>query len=187
MDMAALNPLVREAYEFAAWAHGAIGQIRKYTENEPYITHPVAVAKIVMTVQHTPEMVAAALLHDTREDVNVPRFVILRTFGPVVDEYVDWLSDISSPADGNRAARKAKDRDRLALAPSQVQTIKLADLIHNSSSILEHDEKFARVYLGEKSALLNVLTKGDPSLHALATDVLRQGLDKLGMDFVRSV
>lgn len=181
MEIAKMKPLERDAYEFAAWAHGSIKQIRKYTENEPYITHPVAVASIVKSVPHTEEMIAAALLHDTREDVGVPRFVILRTFGPVVDEYVDWLTDISTPQDGNRAARKAKDRDHLAHSPAEVQTIKLADLIHNSSSIIENDEKFARVYLPEKSAMLEVLTKGNKELHAMASEMLFQGLKRLGI------
>ncbi len=175
-----MKKLEYEAYEFAAWAHGSIKQIRKYT-GEPYITHPVAVASIVKSVPHTEEMIAGALLHDTREDVGVPRFVILRTFGVVVDEYVDWLTDISRPEDGNRAARKAKDRDRLALAPAEVQTIKLADLIHNSSSIIDNDEKFARVYLPEKSDLLEVLTKGNKRLHEIASEIRFHRLKKLGM------
>ena len=43
------------------------GQVRKYT-GEPYWTHPIAVAHLVKSVPHTPEMVAAALMHDILED-----------------------------------------------------------------------------------------------------------------------
>lgn len=167
-----------EALKFATWAHGIIGQVRKYT-GEPYITHPIAVAEIVKTVPHTPEMLAAALLHDVREDVLVPRYVILRVFGPIVDEYVDWLTEVSTKADGVRSLRKAKDRNRLALAPHQVQTIKLCDIIHNTTSIVVNDPKFSRVYLPEMVDLLSVLTKGDPGLHATATDVVMRGIDDI--------
>ena len=49
------------------------------------------------------------------------------------------------------------------------QTIKLADLISNSRSIMAHDPNFARTYLEEKRMLLEVMTKGDPGLHAEAS------------------
>lgn len=70
---------------------------------------------------------------------------------------VDMLTDVSRPEDGNRAARKKLDREHLAKATPEVKTIKLADLIHNTESIVAHDPKFAEVYLEEKRALLSVL------------------------------
>lgn len=173
-----MHPLVLEALEFATWAHGSIKQLRKYT-GEPYITHPIAVAEIVKLAPHTPEMLAAALLHDVREDVLVPRYVILRVFGPIVDEYVDWLTEVSTKADGVRSLRKAKDRNRLALAPHQVQTIKLGDIIHNTISIVANDPKFSRVYLPEMVELLSVLTKGDPHLHTIATETVMHNLKNI--------
>jgi guanosine-3',5'-bis(diphosphate) 3'-pyrophosphohydrolase len=69
---------------------------------------------------------------------------------------------------GNRAERKAASRARLAAAPGWVQTIKCADLISNTSSIVKHDPKFAVTYLEEKRLLLDVLTKADPRLVAIA-------------------
>ena len=56
-----------------------------------------------------------------------------------------------------------------AEAPAEAQTIKLADLISNSRSIMEHDPAFARTYLEEKRMLLEVMTKGDPGLYAEAS------------------
>jgi hypothetical protein len=47
--------------------------------------------------------------------------------------------------------------------------VKLADLISNTSSIARHDPAFARVYLAEKRELLTVLTRGNATLHAVAT------------------
>ena len=59
-------------------------------------------------------------------------------------------------------------RDRLGNAPGWVQTIKCADLISNTSSIVMHDPKFAAVYLEEKRLLLARLTYADQRLLALA-------------------
>jgi len=147
--------------EFATAAHG--DQKRKYT-GEPYITHPIAVAEIVKTVPHTDEMIAAALLHDVVEDTHVTLDQIEDNFGGKVAELVGWLTDISRPEDGNRRFRKSLDRDHSANAPAEAQTIKLADLIHNTESIEKHDPGFYTVYKQEKIELLKVLTKGDPTL-----------------------
>ena len=85
-------------------------------------------------------------------------------FGPVVSALVEGLTDVSRPEDGNRRTRKSIDRDRLAEQSGEVQTIKLADLIHNTYSIEEHDPSFYKVYKREKMDLLTVLTKGDLTL-----------------------
>lgn len=58
------------AMRVATAAHEGIGQVRKYT-GEPYINHPAAVAELVSSVPHTPEMLAAAWLHDTVEDTPI--------------------------------------------------------------------------------------------------------------------
>jgi hypothetical protein len=79
------------------------------------------------------------------------------------------MTDISQPQDGNRATRKAIDREHTARAPAEAQTIKLADLISNSKSIMKHDPAFAKTYLEEKRLLLEVMTKGDKGLHELAS------------------
>lgn len=167
--------IVERAFIFAVNAHEAIKQRRKYT-GEPYFMHPVAVASIVSKVPHTEGMLAAAMLHDTVEDAGVILIDIERKFGAEVAELVGWLTDISRPEDGNRAARKAIDREHTARAPAQAKTIKLADLIDNTASIVRHDPAFARVYLKEKAALLEVLKEGDAALWAKADKALRHGL-----------
>jgi hypothetical protein len=67
------------------------------------------------------------------------------------------------------------DRAHTAEAPAEAQTIKLADLISNSKSIMEHDPAFAKTYLEEKRLLLDVMTKGDPGLHAIASSYVGTG------------
>ena len=157
--------MLDEVLKFATKAHGS--QKRKYT-GEPYIVHPIAVSEIVKTVSHTDEMVAAALLHDVVEDTPVTIQEIETKFGSKVAELVGWLTDTSRPENGNRKTRKSIDRLHSADAPAEAQTIKLADLIHNTKSIEQHDPGFWKVYKQEKIALLDVLTKGDRSLMHIA-------------------
>lgn len=160
--------LEERALAFARAAHESIDQRRKYT-NEPYIVHPIAVAEIVRSVPHIPEMIAAAYLHDTVEDVeSVGLEHIFDEFGGPVCNLVHWLTDVSKPADGNRQARKQKDLEHIARAPSAAKTIKLADLIDNTRTIRDLDPDFWRVYRHEKLRLLEVLKEGDPRLWTIA-------------------
>jgi (p)ppGpp synthase/HD superfamily hydrolase len=163
--------LENRARQFATEAH--LGQVRKYT-GEPYITHPAAVVALVKTVRHTPEMVCAAWLHDVVEDCGVPLQEITSRFGHKVADLVEQLTDVSKPSDGNRSKRKAIDRRHTAAASSDAKTIKLADLIDNSRSILERDPEFAKVYLAEKRLLLEeALLSGDPVLFTMAGNICR--------------
>jgi (p)ppGpp synthase/HD superfamily hydrolase len=157
--------IVDRALAFATVAHG--DQKRKYS-GEPYIIHPVEVMKIVETVEHDENMLAAALLHDVVEDTDVTIEEIESAFGPDVAELVGFLTDVSKPEDGNRKFRKAMDREHSAQSSARAQTVKLADLISNSRDILENDPHFAKVYLHEKALLLEALTLGDRTLHARA-------------------
>lgn len=161
--------LAFDAMKFAIEAHKA--QRRKYTNN-PYIDHLAEVAGIVATVTNQQRevspgiMVAVAWLHDCVEDqgITAPQLLAIAMPEDVVTGVI-LLSDLEQ---GNRAERKAASRARLAKAPSWVQTIKCADLISNTSSIVEHDPKFAVVYLGEKRLLLDVLKNADPRLLEIA-------------------
>jgi (p)ppGpp synthase/HD superfamily hydrolase len=159
--------IVERARVFATAAHAAVGQVRKYTF-EPYIVHPAEVAKIVRDAGGSEAMVAAAWLHDTVEDTGVTIETIRAEFGVEVAELVGWLTDVSRPEHGNRAHRKALDRAHSAAAPAEAQTVKLADLIANTRSIMMHDVAFAKTYLEEKRLLLAVMTKGDAVLMAEA-------------------
>jgi len=124
----------------------------------------VAVAEIVRGVTDDEQVIAAAYLHDVVEDTPVTLEHLREVFGERVSNLVYWLTDKSKPQDGNRRTRKAIDRDHIAAAPSEAQTIKLADIIDNTQSILTHDAAFARVYLFEKALLLDVMTKSHQGL-----------------------
>lgn len=157
-----------EAMMFARAAHAE--QRRKYTGN-PYADHLAEVAGLVATVAHDISPfsiqvpIAVAWLHDCVEDQGVTTETLERRFGVDVAAGVALLSDMEA---GNRAERKAASRERLAGAPGWVQTIKCADIISNTGSIVEYDPKFAVTYLEEKRLLLAVLARADRRLHSLA-------------------
>lgn len=174
--------LEMEARNFAEVAHASINHQRKYT-GEPYITHPAAVVDLVRSVPHTEAMLAAAWLHDTVEDTPVTLVDIEREFGSEVADLVESLTDVSRPQDGNRRVRKAIDREHTAQASAEAKTIKLADLIDNSRSILEYDPGFARVYLVEKVALLEALREGDKTLLDMAQRIVVENRNEI-LDFV---
>lgn len=173
-----VSTLERRAMEFAAHYHGIIDHRRKYT-GEPYIEHPKAVVEIVKSVSHTPAMLAAAWLHDVVEDTPATIEEVRKTFGAEVAGLVEMLTDVSRPEDGNRAKRKSIDRAHIAMASHEAKTIKLADLIDNTRSIVAHDAGFARVYLAEKARLLRVLRDGDPAMWFMANEMLAEACAKL--------
>lgn len=169
------------AYYFSVAAHQAVQQKRKYT-NEPYYRHPYEVAQIVKGVGGTPSMVAAAYLHDCVEDTGVDQWTIDRMFGAHIGDLVAGLTDVSKPEHGNRTARKQIDREHTALQSPECKTIKLADLISNSRSIVKHDKDFARVYIKEKELLLEVLTEGDATLYSQAKQIVEEAKKELGIN-----
>lgn len=172
------SALVAKARDFATACHGAINQKRRYT-GDPYIVHPRAVARWVQTVPHDEYMLAAAWLHDVVEDTPATFAEVRLLFGERVYKLVESLTDISQPEDGNRATRKAIDRDHLAKASPDAKTIKLADMIDNSISICENDRNFAKTYLKEKRELLKVLKEGDKSLYNLADVIVEMYLRRI--------
>ena len=164
--------MLDKAVTFATKAHGS--QVRKY-HGTPYISHPLAVAEIVKSVPHTEEMLVAAVLHDVVEDTAVTLEQIVEEFGTKVGELVHFLTDVSKPEDGNRAHRKQLDAEHNAKGPAEAQTIKVADLIHNSMDIAAHDPRFWRTYKMEKLNTLNMLDKADETLKARAFAQIMEG------------
>lgn len=176
-----MDDLISRAREFATSAHQRIDHRRKYT-HQPYENHLKAVARLVAEVTTDVRLVAAAWLHDTVEDTLATHADIDAAFGSEISKLVDELTDVSRPGDGNRAARKAIDREHLEQASPGAQTVKLADLLDNTPDICRHDEEFGRIFLVEAQQLLNVLDQGDPRLFTRAQQVILRYSEKLGVE-----
>lgn len=171
-----MSSLEERAWLFAMNAHASIQQKRKYT-GLPYITHPGEVVTILRTLEHVTEsMLCVAWLHDTVEDVPGVTFAAIESeLGPEVAHLVREVTCVSAQSNGNRKMRKALDRAHYAKASAHGQTIKLADMISNISTLPDLDPAFAQVYLKEAAQLLDVLVLADPALIAQAKACLLRG------------
>ena len=129
---------VQKALEFAIQCHE--GQDRK--SGEPYVTHPIAVARMVADLHMDPSSVIAALLHDTIEDCGITAEDIRRRFGPDAATLVEGATKIDQlpdrPLDVQEQDTETLRKMFLAMAEDvRVVIVKLADRLHNMRT-LEH-------------------------------------------------
>jgi GTP diphosphokinase / guanosine-3',5'-bis(diphosphate) 3'-diphosphatase len=128
-------PLIERAYEAAVAAHE--GQLR--SSGEPYITHPVAVAHYLATLQMDPETIAAALLHDVPEDTDITVPELEKRFGREVARLVDGVTKLSKFGSARSMEEQQAENIRkmfLAMAEDvRVVIIKLADRLHNMRTL----------------------------------------------------
>ncbi|MCK9235613.1 MAG: bifunctional (p)ppGpp synthetase/guanosine-3',5'-bis(diphosphate) 3'-pyrophosphohydrolase [Acholeplasmataceae bacterium] len=121
--------LIKEAYFLAKQSHE--GQMRK--SGDPYITHPVAVAKILAELTAGPATIVAALLHDTVEDTDLSLDDVEKRFGTEVMQMVDGVTKIGKLS-FNTVASQADNHQKMLLAMAKdirVVLIKIADRLHN--------------------------------------------------------
>lgn len=179
--------VLEEIKIFADRAHGS--QMRKYTP-ERYIVHPIRVMEICKNYTTDITMLAAALLHDVLEDTSVTSDDIKNFLLTIMDnaaasktiQLVEELTDEyikSKYPKLNRRLRKLKEVERMSQTSSGAQTIKYADIFDNTNEIVKHDPAFAKVFLKECKALLNVMNKGNLSLYEIAKNKVDQSLLKL--------
>lgn len=120
---------IEKAYLIAKEKH--VGQMRK--SGEPYITHPIAVAKILSELRVGPATLIAALLHDTVEDTSYTLEEVAQTFGKEIAIIVDGVTKIGQLS-FNQVASQADNHQKMLLAMAKdirVIVIKIADRLHN--------------------------------------------------------
>src|SRR3954462_8687929 len=126
--------LVRTAFEMAAEAHKTM----RRKSGEPYILHPLAVARIcVEEIGLGVRSTICSLLHDTVEDTDVSLEDVERDFGAEIARIVDGLTKISNVIDVN-ASKQAENFKKILLtltADPRVILIKLADRLHNMRTL----------------------------------------------------
>ncbi len=166
---------ILKAIAFAAKAHG--DQKRKYT-GEPYIVHPLAVAQLLANI-FPDHVIVAAILHDVVEDTLIKLPAISEAFGYKVSGLVNELTDVFTKEAHpymNREQRKRAECERVSMISFEAKSIKLADLIDNTESIVLHDPSFAKTYLQEKKNMLLILADGHAGLFESCTRSLSRGL-----------
>lgn len=172
--------VVFAAYLLAEKAHR--GTMRR-GKDEPYLNHPVAVCLKITRYAgkeyYDANTLAAAILHDAWEDEGATLEEIVEATNEDVAGLVRQVSKVSKKEDGNRATRQQLDLDHYAKAEARAQTIKVADVDDNSYDVVDIDPKFAKRYLPEQRAKLDVLTKACPKLRAKAYRTLEKAEKKL--------
>ena len=127
--------IITKAFNFANHAHKGI----KRRSGEPYILHPIAVAKIVCNeIGLGSTSICAALLHDVVEDTDYTVEDIENIFGHKIAQIVDGLTKISGGIFGDRASAQAENFKKLLLTMSddiRVILIKIADRLHNMRTL----------------------------------------------------
>lgn len=152
-----MKNITLHATEFAGMAHE--GQTRNYS-GTPYIWHPIAVASHMSEYTNDSELLAAGILHDTLEDTDATYDELRDTFGARVATIVYELTNRSNREDTpKRADRRAQDAEQMANASEDAQFVRLFDIAHNLSDIASASPKFAILYMSEKRAMINGMTK----------------------------
>lgn len=126
---------ITKAFNFAKQAHDGV----KRRSGEPYIMHPIAVAKIVCSEMGLGSTsICAALLHDVVEDTEYTVEDIRNMFGDKISQIVDGLTKISGGIFGEQASAQAENFRKLLLTMSddiRVILIKIADRLHNMRTL----------------------------------------------------
>jgi len=129
--------VVMQAYLLAAAAHA--GQTRK--TGEPYLTHPMEVAKILADLRMDVDTISTALLHDALEDNPISAEEMAAQVGPVITELVDGVTKIGKLKYRSKEELQAENFRKMMLAMSKdvrVILVKLADRLHNMRTLDGH-------------------------------------------------
>ena len=170
---------IKKAFDYANEMHE--GQFRK--SGEPYISHPVAVAKIVAQMELDTDSVCAALLHDTLEDCTdkTDSPTIKKMFGDEVCELVQGLTKLVDIYFEDREEESVENLRKMFLAMSKdirVIFIKLADRLHNMRTLsAQPSEK-------QRSIALETMHVYAPLAHRLGIQKIKGELENLSLRYL---
>ena len=168
-----------KAYEYAAMLHE--GQFRQ--SGEPYISHPVSVAQIVLGMELDTDSVCSALLHDTVEDCadKTDLDVIKKEFGEPVARIVDGLTKLVEFPFEDKEEAHIENLRKMFLAMSKdirVLFVKLCDRVHNMRTLDAKPEEKRRVIA------LETMYVYAPLAHRLGMQKIKQELEKLSLSYL---
>ncbi|MEX2474775.1 bifunctional (p)ppGpp synthetase/guanosine-3',5'-bis(diphosphate) 3'-pyrophosphohydrolase [Marinobacter sp.] len=160
---------VRRAYYYADQAHE--GQMRR--SGDRYITHPLAVARILADLKLDHQSLMAAMLHDVIEDTGIPKDALSDQFGDDVAELVDGVSKLTQIEFRSRAEAQAENFQKMTLAMARdirVILVKLADRLHNMRTLgpmpYEKRQRIANETLDIYAPIANRL-----GMHSICTEL----------------
>ena len=169
--------VVKEAYEVALNAHK---DQHRYS-GEPYIMHPVAVARILFDLGMDYQSLVAALLHDVGEDTTLSLDDLKVEFGPDVANLVDGVTKLGKVPLASWEERQAENIRKMLIAMSQdirVIIIKLADRLHNMRTLEYMREQ------KQKDKALETLEIYAPIAHRLGISSIKEELEDLSIRYL---
>ena len=156
--------LEQKALQFATEAHN--GQFRK-DEVTPYIEHPIEVVNLLKSVEITePDIIASGYLHDVVEDCNITLETISKEFNSEVSRIVAALT---------RDVDREKYKERIKNSDYKIQIVKLADVVHNCSTINEpyiHEETRSIKIQDCNSLYFDLAKKISPKFYKLLVEYM---------------
>ena len=172
---------IKKAYAIASEAHE--GQKRR--SGEPYIMHPVAVAKILADMGMDAESVCAALLHDVVEDTETTSREIRDMFGESIEQLVDGVTKLGQiPLSASKEEQQSENVRKMFLAMSRdirVIIIKLADRVHNMRTLMHMPEEKRRYKARETLEIYA------PIAHRLGIRAFKDELEDLAISYLDPV
>ena len=175
------NQLILKAVHFASQKHR--DQRRKDKDTSPYINHPISVAKIISEIGKVedPEVLAAALLHDTIEDTKTTPKELIDNFGERVCSLVQEVTDDKTLP---RLQRKQRQIDHAKEISGDAAIIKLGDKIANVTDITntpptDWDSNRQLEYFDWAEKVINNCPKVNTSLENHFKDSIQKGREKL--------
>ncbi|MCI8648945.1 MAG: bifunctional (p)ppGpp synthetase/guanosine-3',5'-bis(diphosphate) 3'-pyrophosphohydrolase [Anaerotruncus sp.] len=171
---------IQAAYDLAEGAHNG----QKRVSGEPYITHPVVVASILVNLGMDSECVVAALLHDVVEDTEIPLETIEKQFGSDVALLVNGVTKLGKINYTSREEQQAENVRKMLLAMAQdvrVIIIKLADRLHNMRTIEVMPEQKRR------DKALETMEVYAPLAHRLGIRAVKEELEDLSLRYLDPV
>ena len=161
--------MIRRAFEFAREAHQGV----RRKSGEPYILHPLAVAKIaVKEIGLGTKSAVAALLHDVVEDTDYTVEDIANLFGPKIASLVDGLTKISEVMGSNTTKQAESFRKMILTLADDVRVIliKIADRLHNMRT-LDSMPEHKQVKIASETLYIYAPLAHRMGLHAIKTEL----------------
>lgn len=171
---------IAEVYEFAKTAHS--GQVRD--SGDPYVSHPVAVAVILVELGMDENSICAALLHDVVEDTPVTMEELVAKFGAEIGQLVDGVTKLSKIPLSTREEQQAENVRKMLFAMSKdirVIIIKLADRLHNMRTL------YFRPQQKQRDTALETMEIYAPIAHRLGIRAVKEELEDLALSYLDPV
>lgn len=167
--------IVHQALDIIKTYHGGV----KRKTGEPFFTHPMAVALIVLAYSQDPDVIVAALLHDIVEDTSLPMSYVHAAFGERVASLVAHVTKLEEQLLRVNLEDYVQRQRLLDCKDTNVALIKLADRLHNMRTLQGHSSATKRKKIAEETLTFFVPMAKNLELADLAQELEKRSIEVL--------